>query len=333
MALLKWFIVHQGKEIGPYSTHDIKEMATSGKLSPMALIRREDKQVPSKAASIKGLFPDPNELPPPPPPLTQHVPVAPSEPSAAVPEWTGVPALWNPKALRYWSFLFSWVFGSILMAKNWRALGRPDRARRLMIWCYATIPYALLCLVTPDSPFWTGFFRLVSTTILILWIVIEAGPQIRLVKKQFGDNYPRKKWGLPLGIAGGCLLGFCVLSIAAVLSDDDQSSLSFFGESGDIQMVRNGYLYDYPGTPVGKAIDHFLASPRWEKGTTAAGQHFVNVRGGMTYQGKPVNATIQFLVNREAKRFEFYAFELNDIAQNEVMKHALMQKVFEEYRR
>ncbi len=59
MALLKWFIVHRGKEIGPYSTLDLRQMADSGKLGPNALIRREDKNVPSKAGSIKGLFREP----------------------------------------------------------------------------------------------------------------------------------------------------------------------------------------------------------------------------------------------------------------------------------
>jgi len=327
MALLKWYIVHQGKELGPYSALDLKELASSGKLSPNAFIRREDKTGPSKAASIKGLFPDPSEPPPPP---SQPIPVAQTELPPARPELTGIPALWNPKAIRYWSVLFSWVFGSILMAKNWRALGQPARARRLMIWCYATIPYLLLWLFTPYSAFWNGFFRFTGAAALIAWIIVEATPQIRFVKKQFGDNYPKKKWRLPLGIGCACLLAFCFFAVVAAIDDD---ALSVFDESSDIQMVKNGYLFDYPGTPVGKAIDHFLANPKWKTGTTTAGQHFVNVRGGMTYQGKPVNATIQFLVNQEAKRFEFYAFELNDIPQNEVMKHALMQKVFEEYRK
>jgi hypothetical protein len=202
-----------------------------------------------------------------------------------------------------------------------------------MIWCYATVPYFLLWLFTPvDSAFWTGFFRITGVAALLAWIVVQAEPQIRFVKKQFGDNYPRKKWRLPLGVGSACLLAFCILLIA-IADGDEQSGLSVFGESGDIQMVKNGYLFDYPGTPIGKAIDHFLANPKWETGTTAAGQHFVNVRGGMTYQGKPVSATIQFLVNREARTFEFHAFELNEIPQNEVMKQALMRRVFEEYRR
>lgn len=99
-----------------------------------------------------------------------------------------------------------------------------------------------------------------------------------------------------------------------------------------IKLVKNGFLIEFPGTPIGKAVDSFLSNPNWESGTTQAGQVFVNVHGGMAFHGKPVRATIQFLVNKEAETFEFHAFELNGIPQNDLMKAALIQRVLEEYR-
>ena len=80
-----WFIVRGGKEIGPYTAQQLKEMATNGKLASDALVRRSDMQAPRKAGTIKGLF--------------AVVEVAPTKPSAP-PSETGVvtPPLAQKKA-------------------------------------------------------------------------------------------------------------------------------------------------------------------------------------------------------------------------------------------
>jgi hypothetical protein len=52
----QWFIVHDGKERGPFTAQQLKEMAAKSQLAPDDLIRRADMQVPRKASSIKGLF-------------------------------------------------------------------------------------------------------------------------------------------------------------------------------------------------------------------------------------------------------------------------------------
>ena len=41
----------------------------------------------------------------------------------------------------HWSLLFSWAFGSFLLARNWAALGDRTKARRCMIWFYAIFPW------------------------------------------------------------------------------------------------------------------------------------------------------------------------------------------------
>jgi len=51
-----WFVLHSGKETGPYTVQQMKQMAATGKLAPGDLVRRGDMKTPSKASSIKGLF-------------------------------------------------------------------------------------------------------------------------------------------------------------------------------------------------------------------------------------------------------------------------------------
>lgn len=53
--------------------------------------------------------------------------------SASIP---GTVALWNPTVLAIWTIFLSPVFGGWLAAKNWRALGSEERARRSVWWAY-----------------------------------------------------------------------------------------------------------------------------------------------------------------------------------------------------
>lgn len=70
-----------------------------------------------------------------------------------------------------------------------------------------------------------------------------------------------------------------------------------------------------------------MASPRWESGKTVSGQEFVNIRGGVAYLQKPVDAAAQFFVDRKAGTFAFQAFELNGIPQNQLIQQELIQKM------
>lgn len=53
----EWFIVRDGKEEGPVSSPDLKELAETGKLQPDDRVRRTDMKATVKASAVKGLFP------------------------------------------------------------------------------------------------------------------------------------------------------------------------------------------------------------------------------------------------------------------------------------
>ena len=44
-------------------------------------------------------------------------------------------ALWNPDAAACWSMLFTPLFGTILVIRNWEALGEPKRAVEYELFC------------------------------------------------------------------------------------------------------------------------------------------------------------------------------------------------------
>ncbi len=51
-----WFVVRQGKEAGPYSGQQLKDLAASGRLQRTDLVRREDQTKAVPAQRISGLF-------------------------------------------------------------------------------------------------------------------------------------------------------------------------------------------------------------------------------------------------------------------------------------
>ncbi len=53
-----WYVVRDGKEQGPITGQQLKDMATSGQLRPSDPIRRENMPATIQARAVKGLFPE-----------------------------------------------------------------------------------------------------------------------------------------------------------------------------------------------------------------------------------------------------------------------------------
>lgn len=51
-----WFVIHNGKETGPYTAQQLKQLAANGKLTAADPVRRLDMQAAIPASKIKGLF-------------------------------------------------------------------------------------------------------------------------------------------------------------------------------------------------------------------------------------------------------------------------------------
>lgn len=106
-------------------------------------------------------------------------------------------------------------------------------------------------------------------------------------------------------------------------------SLAGCGDSAEIKMVKNGTLQMCPGSTVDQMVDGFMGDPSWESGKSDDGKEFVNAVGKITLQEKPVTAKVQFLIDKKQNSFQFNAFELNDIPQNNLMAMGLFGKMCE----
>lgn len=222
--MANWFVVRNGKAFGPYSDSQLKTLASTKKISPTDLVRREDKPSHFQAGDIKGLFTSPPpSLPPalppsspaslaPPPLSTNRPPPLPS--SSKHGSSGGQLALWNPSTARWLSIIFGWGFSAFLVAKNWSALGQDDRSRRSMFWFYGCLGFLAFCVFTPNTDMFIKIVRYVGLGCTGAWICFEGIPHLKYVREHVGENYARNSWGPPIGIWVLCVAGVVVVGLS-----------------------------------------------------------------------------------------------------------------------
>jgi hypothetical protein len=118
------------------------------------------------------------------------------------------PALWNPNAAACWSILFTPVFGALLHAANWRALGEPARARTNVFCVWVTVALLVLhagALFVTHSDAMNLYIQTGFVGILVGWYFTIGRTQARYIKAERPD-YVKKGWGVPL-LAALCVWG------------------------------------------------------------------------------------------------------------------------------
>lgn len=135
----------------------------------------------------------------------------------------------------------------------------------------------------------------------------------------------------------GALIFIILLAVALVRncsSYAERSGLkSTASEKNAIKTIKESYFDNYPSMTIGKAVDNFFSKPKWSAGlpedNSLHGYMLVNCKGGITYDDKPVDAEIQFLLYSETGAFELNAFELNGIPQSQYMIISLLSAMYE----
>jgi len=117
------------------------------------------------------------------------------------------PALWNPDAAGAWSLLLTPIFGSILLRKNWEAIGDPAKVRAATIWLAASIGIVIALWL---------YFPLGGLLYIYVWHLAWQRKQTDYVSDRWGTDYPRKGWLLPVtvGIVTQLGVGFAFVLIA-----------------------------------------------------------------------------------------------------------------------
>lgn len=95
-----------------------------------------------------------------------------------------------------------------------------------------------------------------------------------------------------------------------------------------VQMVKNGYLKDYPSKTVGELFENFFGNPTWQYFAADSGEQVVEFTGDMMYSDTQVKAKLQIILDGDA--FEFGALAFNEVPQNELIKAAVLNAILEE---
>jgi hypothetical protein len=122
-----------------------------------------------------------------------------------------MPKLWNPAAASGWSVLLTPIFGSIVVAKNWNTLGRPDRSLMTYYWLAGMI-VAYLAVLALHLP-------LLYVAMIIVWHFAVCKPQMNYMKLNFGNDYPRKSMlkAVLIGFLPVLVLPFTLVVLGASL--------------------------------------------------------------------------------------------------------------------
>ncbi|MDD5598755.1 MAG: hypothetical protein PHV82_12480 [Victivallaceae bacterium] len=115
------------------------------------------------------------------------------------------PELWNPNAAALWCLVFSPLFSTWLIQRNWQTLGNKQEAKKGWYWlaglliCYWVISF-------------TGYAEKLGLPIIVIWYLGYGRKQYRYVKDTLQDKYQRKPWGKVL------LCGIGVIAILIIVN-------------------------------------------------------------------------------------------------------------------
>ncbi|MCJ8313101.1 MAG: hypothetical protein HRU38_21830 [Saccharospirillaceae bacterium] len=105
--------------------------------------------------------------------------------------------LWNPDAAGAWSLIFTPIFGSILVYKNWKALGEVEQANKSKVWIYISIIMAIISVI----------FTIVGLIYICTWYFLSQKKQTNYLKTNFDGKYQKKGWLKPISISIGVSAG------------------------------------------------------------------------------------------------------------------------------
>ena len=148
-------------------------------------------------------------------------------------------SLWNPNAAANWSLLFSPVFGAWLHAKNWSVLGDEGKAKQSMYWVYVGIAFLIFAILLPEK-----ISRSMGIGYLFGWYFSSAKQQTKHIKEKLNNEYEKKGWAKPIGIAVASLAAFIIVAgvVATNFDSDLQQESALTDVSGVWRANQDGAM-------------------------------------------------------------------------------------------
>ena len=117
-----------------------------------------------------------------------------------------------------------------------------------------------------------------------------------------------------------------IISLIGCSNTGDLISGGIF-ESEEVKSVKSGTIKACPSSTLGEMADSFLSNPSWRDFDSVSGGKVVELTGGFSYDGVPVDAVIQFKVIGSS--FETAYLGINGVDQNLLVLSALLTNMCE----
>lgn len=158
-----------------------------------------------------------------------------------------------------------------------------------------------------------------------IYAIIGAFPLFGLIIAIIAGKNARKE--LPVGRqefkwANVALTVFLSVASATIM----QVAIEGATPSQEIATIKQSNLGMCPTATVEEMVDGFMRDPSWESDITEEGIKIVNISGDITYADKPVRAVLQFFFSEDETSFEYNAFEINEVPQNQLIAGSLLTK-------
>lgn len=270
-----WYYVKDGETVGPVTIDDMSRLIVDeGTIQSTTKVLRFGmvEWVSAEETELIKFFNSPSNAPPPAveEPAVEEPPAVEERMSPQPQSRTTHSAIWNPNAAANWSILFTPIFGAWLCAKNWLFLGENDKAKASMHWVYGGFLLILLiCFIPYSAAVW------ISLPWLLIWYFLAAKKQINYVKEKLPENYERRSWLKPIGIAAACQISFAILFYLALFV------IGFFEGylSSETNLVKNGTMNGRQSTTIEKAFEGSFDKPEWAFFETEKGKKIVEFKG------------------------------------------------------
>ena len=97
------------------------------------------------------------------------------------------------------------------------------------------------------------------------------------------------------------------------------------GDSYNVSFVKDSYVEACPTATLGEMADAFMPGPRWRDFESTSGTTIVELTGGISYDGLPAEALIQFEISGGS--FEAVYLGINDLDQSLLVLSVLLGKM------
>lgn len=160
----------------------------------------------------------------------------------------------------------------------------------------------------------------------ITYAIVGAFPLFGLIIAVIGGINAKKN--LPIGkqkfkwINVVMALTLTIVSATAIKATIQSIKGSYLNQ--EVKIIKQSKLELCQTATIEEMVNSFMSNPSWKSDIADTGEKFVNISGDITYIDKPVKGVLQFIFSKNNNSFQYNAFKMNGIVQDNLIANELL---------